>query len=101
MEKDILQIADRLTERREIFHLGVNLNMERHTINAMFTNHPHSITSVANEMLFTWLSRQVNRVEAYNNLGEALVRSNLNMIATEILDFPSGMNNDDVEDSRL
>ena len=87
-ERHIVKIADRLTHRPQIIRLGLDLEMNKHIIDAAFTNYPHSITSVADEILFTWFRLQGDRDKAYITLGDALVRSNLNMIARDILDYP-------------
>ena len=41
-------------------------------------------------MLHTWYSRQENIDDVSHILGEALIKSNLNMIARDVLDYPSG-----------
>ena len=62
--------------------------MEQHTVNTIFANNTNSINVAAYEMLCTWFSRQGNQNDAQCILGEALIDSDLNKIAREILDYP-------------
>ena len=84
-ESNIVQIAKRLTDKLDVVELGLNLKIERHTINTIFSNYPHSITPVADEILCVWFGRQGNKEDMYNTLGKALIETKLNQIAREIL----------------
>ena len=87
MGKQLLQISEKLTEKEDIRRLGLNLNLEHETIKTIFTNNPSSITTVANEVLHEWYRRQDNLDDFCQDLGEALIKSNLNMIAATVLDY--------------
>ena len=80
-------MAVRLTEKEDIRRLGFNLNLEPETIRTIFTNHPHSVTTVAEELLHIWYNRQDSLKNVHENLGKALIDSNLNLIAIEALDY--------------
>ena len=88
------QIAEKLTEGGDIFRLGLNLNLDHDRIKSILTNNPNNITTAAEEMLHEWYRRQDNPNDFCRNLGEALIKSNFNMIATTVLDYkPTGRSN--------
>ena len=101
MEKLLHQVAEKLTEKEDIRRLGLNLNLEHETIKTIFTNIPNSITTTAEEMLHTWYKRQDKLDDLCKNLGNALIKSNLNLIATIVLDYQPTPNGYVDEDRKL
>ena len=88
MERKLHRIAQKLTNKDVVLCLGLNLDLEKHTIDAKITDNSNSITRVAHEMLQMWYWGQENPENAYYNLGEALIKSKLNMFARQVLDYP-------------
>ena len=81
------QTALQLTNPTDITALGVELEVAPCTIDAALYNFPRDIQQAAHQVLQDWRATVATPDEAYETLGQALVKCNLVSIAKQVLDY--------------
>ena len=87
-DSDLLAVSERLFDENEIFKLGQKLRIKDYRIESALASSSRQSTNAAHKVLRLWLMAQDNRHSAYQILGKALVRCEMNIIARDILDYP-------------
>ena len=85
----VIEISKRL-DSDSFPKLASNLDIEESSINPKLLNDlgKSSVQEVAEESLMIWLKKQECRKRAYWKMGGALIKSDLTLIAREVLHFP-------------
>ena len=87
----ILQLSQRLTNVDEVRTLAYRgLKLESHEIEAPINNKPNDIQSAAHEILRTWLKRQTDGEEAYNNMVSALTECKMHQLLSQLQQWGEG-----------
>ena len=83
-DEHIVDLSKRITCESELVNLGVKvLKLPKFIIRAAIYN-KKEIQDAAHEVLNTWLKKQENREEAFNNLQSALLENEMNQLAAEL-----------------
>ena len=87
LNEDHLEILSGRLNKEEIYRLGQRLGIPSRQMDASFMKF---CTSEKDASLSTWLKRQNNRQDAFENQGKAMVHPDvgLNLLAKEVLDYP-------------
>ena len=80
------KVAQRLTNKSEIRILGYHLQVKNHLVDKALETNKSDITEAAFCVLKTW-RKTMGRDEAYQILGGALVKCELNTIAEKVLNY--------------
>ena len=91
-DKQLYQVAKRLTSIETMVDLGVKLGLEDFEIETYRAENPGNITETSFQILNRWRVRQFFEKEPYSKLAEALRDVGLSDIAREVLEIP-GENN--------
>ena len=88
----MLEVLSTELSRAEADQLGKKLGISQDDIDYYLSQNGVSEKEAILNLFRRWLKRQNSREEAYNLMGQALVHPDvgLNLLATEILDYPSG-----------
>ena len=84
-DADISNISSRLL-KHELQCLAIHLGVSQTQINSSYSDKSAG-AEAANHSLRAWLLSKNDRKEAYSEMGTALVKVKLNLIAREVLDF--------------
>ena len=86
----IVDLSQKITCESELVNLGVKvLKLPEFIIKAAIYN-KNEIQDAAHEVLHTWLKKQSNREEAFNNLQSALLENEMNLLAAELRSWRNG-----------
>ena len=80
----LLEVSERLHDRKDITRLGLKLGIQDHIINAALANDAR-VTNAAHNILKDWFKGQNSRESAYRVLVQALKAAQLNMIIHDAL----------------
>ena len=83
---DSLNVSRRITDKFTIMRLGLHLELERYTLEAILYDNKHSIREAAYRMISEWLKTQEDRSKAHNKLLTVLKHPDVNLhhIAHEV-----------------
>ena len=83
----ILELAQNLTEKFKLVTLGTCLGVESSVIHTTFTNNKDDINMASYHILCEWHHTQKDPHTAWCNLEKALVKAELQSVATETLKY--------------
>ena len=85
----LLDVSQRLVNETDVRRLGLQLKVPQYVIDSKVNE--YKIVDAAYHVLKFWFNNQRDRAIAYQVLGKALVDVQLNIIAGEVLDYPSDL----------